>query len=74
MSTTIGYKDGQTDDLWMLVVYGDKKADKDASVLSAIHNAAKDVSEECFDFSQRYKDRKQSVLEPSWTSRTGPGP
>ena len=48
MSSAIGYKDGQTDDLWMLVVYGDKKADKDAAVLSVIHNAAEDVSEEGF--------------------------
>ena len=29
LSTTVGYEDGKTDDLWMLVVYGDKKADKD---------------------------------------------
>ena len=29
LSSTIGYEDGKTDDLWMLVVYDDKKADKD---------------------------------------------
>lgn len=29
LSTTVGFEDGKTDDLWMLVVYGDKKADKD---------------------------------------------
>ena len=50
LSSTVGYEDGQTDDLWMLVVYGDKKADKDAAVLQAIHNAAEDVSEEGFEF------------------------
>ena len=64
MSSAIGYKDGQTDDLWMLVVYGDKKADKDAAVLSAIHNAAEDVSEEWFYFSQGSKDHKKSALGP----------
>ena len=48
LSSTVGYEDGQTDDLWMLVVYEDKKADKDAAVLQAIHNAAEDVSEEGF--------------------------
>ena len=56
LSSAIGYKDGQTDDLWMLVVYGDKKADKDAAVLSAIHNAAEDVSEESFYSNQRFTD------------------
>ena len=63
MSSTIGYTDGQTDGLWMLVVYGDKKADKDAAVLSAIHNAAEDVSEEWFDFSQGSKYHKQSAWD-----------
>ena len=29
LSSTVGYEDGKTDELWMLVVYGDKKADKD---------------------------------------------
>ena len=48
LSSTVGYEDGQTDDLWMLVVYEDKKADNDAAVLQAIHNAAEDVSEEGF--------------------------
>ena len=48
LSSTVGYEDGHTDDLWILVVYEDKKADKDAAVLQAIHNAAEDVSEEGF--------------------------
>lgn len=29
LSSTVGYEDGKTDDLWMLVVYDDKKAKKD---------------------------------------------
>ena len=29
LSSTVGYEDGKTDDLWMLVVYGDKKAKED---------------------------------------------
>ena len=32
LSSTVGYENDTTDDLWMLVVYGDKKAEKDKGI------------------------------------------